>query len=160
MIIIEGMDNGGKSTLVETLTKEFNLPSIKSYRPRIEADIHQFHNWASACPATIILDRHPAISDLVYGHILRGRSLSTLQIARGCRANNTLIYCRPSNRTILHSLNERTHLAGVTDHSLRLLEEYDLIMDELEPDETYDYTLPRALQALITNLTRTLAKCS
>ncbi len=83
MIIIEGMDNTGKTTLIHQLSQQFKLPSARTGTyPRKVSDILNWHNRASAAPRTLILDRHPAISDLVYGPIIRGSTCSTLEIAQ------------------------------------------------------------------------------
>jgi hypothetical protein len=95
MIIVEGMDNTGKTTLIETLAKHFNLPTVKSYRPFTREDIYALHSWISAAPQTVITDRHPSISDLVYGPTIRGSTPSSLKVAKSCRMNNYLIFCRP-----------------------------------------------------------------
>ena len=151
MIIVEGMDNSGKTTLINHLATHFNLPTVKSYKPRLRSDIYALHSWCSAAPQTVITDRHPAISDLVYGPIIRGSTPSSLAVARGCIVNNFLIYCRPPDDRIF-LFKDRTQMAGIIEQAIGLLEAYDALMMDLLPQSVFDYTEPNALQ----NLTRKL----
>lgn len=150
MIIVCGHDNTGKTTLIETLAKEFSLISVKnSHMPTSAEDIRNAHNWAKAAPHPTIMDRHSAISDLVYGQALRNHSHSTLELALHVRKDNYLVFCCPSYETIAVTYNERPQLEG-THEKLRLIyDSYVSLMNRLEPDFIYDYKNPRALRALM-----------
>lgn len=159
MIIIEGFENVGKSTLVQQLSKHFRLPQARTYyMPQTEEDIARWHNWANAAPRPLILDRHPAISDLVYGPILRNTTPSSLSLANTLRHGHFLIYCRPHWDTIKRTFNEREQMKGTDTHFDQLLEAYDRLMDELNPDAIYNWENPRSLPALITHLTHALER--
>lgn len=160
LIIVEGLDNSGKSTLVQSLAEALRLPMARIYRiPKSEDDILHWHHWANAAPYPLILDRHPSMSDYVYGPIVRNtNSHSSLPLASQCRHGHYLIYCRPHWDTIERSYNEREQLEGTHDKLHALLSAYDRLMDELDPNFIYNWENPKALPALITNLTHALER--
>lgn len=153
MIIIEGMDNTGKTTLIQQLQKEFKLPTARTGTyPRSLEDIIQWHNWANACPKQPIVDRHPAISDLVYGPIIRDHTYSTQDEAFSARRHHFLVFCCPPLLTIRSTYADREQMAGTHDNLDRLYYAYQDLMMNLEPDFIYDFTNPRAFSALIAQL--------
>lgn len=159
MIIIEGMDNTGKTTLIEQLQKEFKLPSARTGTyPRKLEDITRWHNWCSACPRTLIVDRHPAISDLVYGPIIRNHTCSTEGMAYHARNQNYLVFCDPTLPVIQKTYDDRDQMEGTHENLPKLYNAYQDLMRELEPDFIYDFTNPRALSALIRNITSALGR--
>lgn len=160
MIVIEGADNTGKTTLIESLAKEFRLPTIKSFRPPTVKTIIDFHNWAKAAPRTPVMDRHPAISDYIYGHILRGESPSDPQLIQFLRNQVFLVYCQPPIDTIRGTYLDRAQLEGTHENLDRILSEYESLMSSLEPDFTYDYTNPKSLNALYTHIQHYLRRAS
>jgi hypothetical protein len=158
MIILEGMDSTGKTTLIHKLASGFNLPIIKSYKPKNMDDIKEFHAYAIMSPRTPLLDRHPAISDLVYGPICRGQTPSSIELAIHCTENKFLVYCDPGYSAILDTLNNEEQMVGVHTHSHELYQSYHELMEQLSPNFIYDWRNPRSLSALITNLTHYLAR--
>ena len=160
LIIVEGPDNSGKSTLIQTLSSQLKLPSARTYRmPQTEEDIQRWHNWANAAPYPLILDRHSSISDLVYSPVIRNtQPSSSLRLASACRNGHYLIYCRPHWDTIERSYNEREQLEGTHEKLHDLIRAYDNLMEELDPNFIYNWENPKALPALITNLTHALER--
>ena len=148
MIIIEGPDGTGKTTLITQLANELNLPVIRNRKPHSQTDIIQLNNWANACPFPVLLDRHSSISDLVYGTIIRNHTHATHDLARSHRQNNFLIYCRTGEP----NLDAEPQMDGVLEHYPRIYSKYEKLMEELEPDFIYDWTNPKHYRALITNL--------
>lgn len=73
MIILEGPDGAGKSTIAERLSKEYNLP-IKSGEgpPKSPQDFSERVDRYLSLPARYIYDRHPVISGPIYAS-LRGQ---------------------------------------------------------------------------------------
>jgi len=160
LIIIEGMDNTGKSRLAQHLAEQFRLPLAKTYRmPKSRDDIMTWHHWANACPHPMLLDRHPAISDLVYGPIVRNTpSLSSLKLALSCRVDHYLIYCRPSTESVIRTYEEREQLPGSRENLHKLMQGYEKLMEELDPNYIYDWENPRALGVLSNHLTHSLER--
>lgn len=154
LIIVEGMDNTGKSTLIQTLAEEFKLPTARTYKkPDGSKEIHTWDAWCNSCPHPLILDRHPAISDLIYGPILRGITYSGRGLAQDVREGNFLIYCRPSIHAIKQTMNDRDQLAGVPENTQKLVDAYDELLGDLNPNTIYDWQQPTALKRVIHELT-------
>lgn len=152
LIIIEGCDGTGKTTLIQSLAAELNLPIVKSFKPRTPVDIDQFDNWANACPRTPLCDRHAAISDLVYGKILRGSTPSTLTMARSKLQGNFLIHCAPPLHFVKTNVHVEAQMEGVKSNLEKLYEGYEHLMSELEPHFTYDYTQETHFNTLVFQL--------
>lgn len=130
MIIIEGMDNSGKTTLAKTLSSHFNYPLIHScgYCPNMLS-------WARTSLSTQrhkIYDRHPCISEKVYGPVLRADnkfdSLEGVEILRRLIERRPLIiYCKPPDFVIRKNMGEQ--MDGVIDNVFALMLSYNRVMD-------------------------------
>lgn len=133
MIILEGMDNTGKTTLGNFLSQKTNLELIHS--PGAHQIGEQVYKWMSDCfdrdikGRSIIYDRFPLISEEVYGKVLRGGNL--FESSPEGRFSYTLlqdidpliIYCEPpSNRVNLWG--QRDQMDGVKDNWELLLDSY------------------------------------
>ena len=80
MIIIEGPDGSGKSTLSKMLNRTFRIPRMHSLRelPIDENQAAERFAWnRSLLGIEIIMDRCYPISEWVHGNILRSESLIT-----------------------------------------------------------------------------------
>ena len=159
LIIIEGCDATGKTSLIKELASELNLPVIKSYKPPSEGDIKRFTYWASASPVTPILDRAPFISDLVYGPIIRGKTPCTLELTQELRTTAYLVHCSPPLSAIIRNLHNEKQMEGVDENLRGIYDAYESLMQILDADFIYDYTNPRAYKALVTQLTHYLERC-
>jgi hypothetical protein len=151
MIIVEGFDNCGKSTLIKTLEEEFKPEEIvKSPGPVSYRELFVFADkYISALEKLrlknsplenypIIHDRFPVFSDQVYGPVLRGinpfAELNEGQwlVARLMRNAPVLIYCRPSTEKITKFEDGREQMEGVINNALILLGKYDDLMLQWE----------------------------
>lgn len=144
MIIVEGMDNTGKTTLVEKLKTEFELEPVRSPGPKPYRELFEFvDKYASAMEEVrskqgttkdypFIHDRFPIFSDRVYGAVLRkinpfeeldeGRWL----VERIRKVGAVVIYCRPQRTEKILSFEDgRKQMDGVEENAKRLLEVYD-----------------------------------
>lgn len=162
LIIVEGLDNSGKSTLIESLSKDLRLPAARSNMigPTTE-QIEAYDNWLRAAPAqAAVTDRHPAISDLVYGPIIRGGTESSLDLALAYRnrPQTVLIYCCPPFHRIQDTFSEREQMKGTHESLPLLYNAYELVMNQLNPLH-YDWTASsahRQYKALIQQIRRTI----
>jgi len=153
MIIIEGMDNSGKTRLAEYLSGMLDIPVRKRTAgpPREEMDLI----WDAIRILTVnpraIFDRVSMISEAVYGPVLRGRNVfdDTLMghrdyMSRLLKLSPLIIYCRPPDPVIFTFKSDIEQMDGVIDNKHQLLRAYDAFM-ELLPSYSvfrYDYTSP------------------
>ncbi len=135
MIIIEGMDNSGKTKLAEYLAERFNLPHIKSPKDRT--------NLLDDALTTLILnpnaifDRFSILSEVVYGPILRGKTAFDgdelrqwiFYMNKLVQCKPLIFYCRPPDEKILDFGREK-HMTGVIKHGKELLSAYDSLMTD------------------------------
>lgn len=135
-IIIEGPDNAGKSRLAEQLSEGLGLPVVHSVRPRRgwTPENALYHSTCQLRPQMAILDRVYAVSEYVYGRIIRGETAlkhrhSEALLDFYCRPY-LVIYCRPDMDTILNN-GERDQMEGVIDNHRKIVGEYDEVFDEL-----------------------------
>lgn len=149
MIVVEGMDNTGKTTLISKLAEELKLLSITNRRrPQRREDV--FHYTANMTMLSLhfstIFDRWQAISEPIYGPICRGIGFledgDTDYLHAVTRvANPLIIYCRPQDSTILN-FGERDQMEGVIDNGRELITAYDLEMETVAkwfPVIRYDF---------------------
>ena len=135
-IIIEGPDNSGKSTLGKKLAADLGYPYNHSIRPKStdsELQIYK-HHTAQITPNLRVQDRCFAISDLVYGRVVRRtKSFSNLHqkmLLDIYYSRSLFIYCRPSDEAIMEC-NGREQMRGVVDNFPRVIKEYDDIFTEV-----------------------------
>lgn len=112
MIIIEGPDGSGKSTLVNKLARELRLPVADKVVASDTTAMTDLVKWTEDNVARgfqpTIFDRHRLISEPIYGPILKPRQdpsfcdLSWLSqqlwLFYGCKP--VIIYCLPDIRTV------------------------------------------------------------
>lgn len=136
MIILEGPDNSGKSTLGRKLAKKFDLVLKHSIRPDKSWVTHEVlrHSRSQLIPSRIIQDRVYAISEYIYGNIIRGHTALGPFHAQALRdlysRDHLIIYCRPQMKTILNNKG-RDQMEGVLDHHEAIVKEYDDVMGDI-----------------------------
>lgn len=156
IIILEGPDNAGKSTLANMLAKDLGIEVVHPGGPPAniadalircgeQAMIFQIGEHVS-----FIYDRVTCISDQIY----RGRSSYLVSFALFQQdllnevenGNAMLVYCRPPNRVVKDFSNHVTkshETDAVVEHAKRnvdrIIFEYDELMNVLKP-VVYDYT--------------------
>jgi len=151
MIIVEGMDNSGKSTLIANIANRFGLKVIKrsgppsanvtvavSAREAEEAFILETLTFLVLNPQ-MIYDRFPIISEGIYGPLLRNKNVFDREgttwenwLDRLIQCNPLVVYCRPPEEKILCFSPSREQMQGVTDNARLLIHRYDQLMDKLE----------------------------
>ena len=137
-IIVEGMDDTGKSTLCDILHRRFEAPVVREHRFWMPwLDHGKF--WLNDVPwpdgKHVIYDRFPMVSEPVYGPILRpevttahrqsadyGRALGFFE---GASDDIVVIHC------FARAGSSRLQLEGVIDHSHEIAEAYQEVMQDL-----------------------------
>jgi hypothetical protein len=158
MIIIEGPDNSGKTTLGAQLTKWFRGAYFKyEWKPSAFEDIWELdslvHDIQSAMkPRELIVDRHSAISDAVYGPIIRGEMFVTPRAQEAIYPRLTVIYCRPQSSTIRRFKPDIDQMEGVVPNINQIIEAYDNLLlghhQKFAEVIVYDYQMPGAFDTL------------
>jgi hypothetical protein len=139
MIIIEGMDNTGKSVLQDRLCLEYGLEGVHSPGPH-ESDtvlswiIESFNKDRGVL---IIFDRFPLVSEAIYGPIIRGHNVFDesplgLQLQKRMQeeVKPLIVYCKPPEEYVT-KWNDRDQMAGVIENYQKLLFAYDNLMERL-----------------------------
>jgi len=138
MIIFEGPDGSGKSTIIDTfLSLVPNNPHIKTivsegpekYPEEILERIDRYHtNYMSAQDDLWIYDRHPAISQNIYAQFNNKTRVDQARINRlyECRPLN--VYCRGRDQLGDHVAKEHDsedHLKMVKERHSAIRNDYD-----------------------------------
>lgn len=138
MLILEGPDNSGKSTLAAKLKRDLGVRVVHSIRPPQDWT-HKMvyeHCLKQIAPQTesCILDRVTCISEAIYGPICRGESAlgnyQTEALLDLWSRPYTVIYCRPDDDVILDNQG-REQMPGVLENHKRIIEAYDRLMYDL-----------------------------
>lgn len=150
MIVVEGPDGTGKSTLIRQLQDAY--PGLK-IAPRACTSLagplsgNGLVNWLKKYGVMVgyVYDRHPCISgpvyDAVYANPVEGWAGDWVRGAfREILDNARIIYCRPPRREIVKSVNESAQMGGVERNIHRIIDTYDAIMGNMLSHERYDWT--------------------
>lgn len=153
MIILEGPDNAGKSTLAKELQRRFKWP----YRPAggPPKSPEEIRGRQAAIEAILtarqfaIIDRAPVISDTIYGVVLKRPVLNFDQtdLDRFLKLGPCIIYCRPPNRILMqvaqgHVVKDHEtveHVEAVKRNAKECMDAYDELMERV-PNKMYDWT--------------------
>lgn len=151
IIVVEGVDASGKSTLLDQsrldIRRRYFLLMRHSQRPYSPLDVTGFLKTLEGVRCDVVVDRHPLISEPIYGPILRGVDITENSVTDRLRyLKNTVervIYCRPPKFMIIENLVKLPQLKGVKDNLVKLLEAYDNAMKALQQEGVpviwYDY---------------------
>lgn len=150
MIIIEGPDNAGKSTLAAYLSTVFKLPiHHPGGPPASKEETEERCKFALDNHDKFIFDRTPFISEPVYC-VLRSEDSYIAEAkelyARFESLQPVVIYCRPPDNYVLNmkshgvkDYDSPSHIAALMSKQKVLLTIYDNLMKAL-PNIRYDYT--------------------
>jgi adenylate kinase family enzyme len=130
-IIIVGMDNTGKTTLVNQLSEFYNCESIKSLGPGYtRQEMIDEVKRKLELPHRAILERFSILEELVYGKVLRNNSKFNIDDMDWLRDYDfTIIYCRPEDE-VIYNFGDREQMKGVIEQRVKLVQEWDeLIMN-------------------------------
>lgn len=132
-IIVEGLDNSGKSTLVKYLSEELGWDICQGQGPsRFIGDMTSRVN-ALLLEDNRIFDRHPVVTNLIYdfGRMKMGMPIDPISVdlaARFYKTRPLFIYCDPLYRRMEgHVFRKATDLPT----HIHMVEEcYDLLLVE------------------------------
>lgn len=163
-LIIEGPDASGKGTLIEHIQKQWprwttedraadSLTGPRGYLDDYVDRAEVSMSLRSAYPH--MYDRHPLISEPIYGPIIRGCMDSknpttnfndmTWMMKRYdfIRENCLVLFCLPPLKYVLNNLNATApgHMPGVVDNATRLYWQYHAMAAAWPKNiHVYDYT--------------------
>jgi len=137
MIIVEGPDGSGKSTLVDRLAQTLRLPVASKVVGADTQPLLNIRQWTESNVEKgfqpVIFDRHRLISEPIYGPAMRKRQdaefydlgwLSDM-MWRFYQANPVIIYCLPDILTVRENvLREDTDNAAVKEHIVAIYAGY------------------------------------
>lgn len=147
MLIIEGTDNTGKSTLAKDIAAILNWKVVHSPGP-LDRSVKMM-KWLvdeiSSNPKPVVYDRISLISDKVYAPIVRGQEtyyvrnpeLEVLIKGMIAKIPHLIIFCRPSDKAILNN-NGRDQMEGVLENHEELMKSYDNIISEYYNDDRFN----------------------
>lgn len=154
LIVIEGCDGAGKSTLIEQLrrnaTRYFVIvrsagsPRNPDVASRFLAGISQLAMRMD--PQPVICDRFVPISDPIYGVIVRGEDPTPFKWSQ-LRDVDKIVYCRPPREVIFDQIRKQEQMAGVLERADAIITAYDRFFNQARalggtPSIfQYDYTL-------------------
>lgn len=138
-IIVLGMDNTGKTTLVEELSEFLNCEHIKSLGPGYtKEEMKEEMIRKLNMEELVVLERFSIFEELVYGPILRGKSQFDKEDIQEIRDYNPIIiYCRPKNEVVFN-FGDREQMKGVIEEKEKLIAAWDKLIAELKINYTFD----------------------
>lgn len=150
MVIIEGPDGAGKSTLIEKLMDAESGVVVAPRActslagPLYGNDLVVWLRTYGVMPG-YLYDRHPCISGPVYDAVYANPVESWVgawvqRFFREIQDGSRVIYCRPPRREIIKSVNESAQMGGVDRNIHKIIDTYDAIMTSMIPHERYDWT--------------------
>ena len=144
MVIVEGPDNAGKSTLIKQLIKEIGLveiPRIAHGPTRSIKDLYD-RTFDIIDKATrfrsrrIIIDRFSLIGEDIYGPVLRNKNLwdcmprDKIKFWKAVNLLNPfIIYCRPPLDTLKNMETHQVKVYDTHEHLKKVLERQELIVN-------------------------------
>lgn len=164
MIVLEGPDGAGKSTLIKAIEKRLGIEATHFGGPPKYID--ELHERVAASRSAKLLDRYSPISEQVYGPIAnRQWSIDVMDtyIQQNCKI---VIYCKPRRSTLMRNKvrcleadkahKSEQHCKMVSDNFERVLDGYERTMRKIHRlgvnVYVYDYEEPEALTKLFTFL--------
>lgn len=158
MLIFTGMDNSGKTTLVNKVSKDLGLPVVKSMGPDHTKD--EKHIWfldqmtrEKTFPGSVLFDRFLPFEEMVYGKILRGDAIYSLDdpyMKTLKDLNPTIVYTRPHS-SVIFNWDGREQMMGVIEKDKELLAAWDDLMWGLMARgwnvQVYDYKAEQEQEA-------------
>lgn len=129
MIIVEGPDGAGKSTLVERLQLDTGLPLHERASDSLTGPVSDLWGWVCRdlgswdTQPLALYDRHPMISEYVYGPITRGKlpmgfiGASSRKMLQQLQQQALVIFCLPAPYEVITNVRGAGgQMSGVVDN--------------------------------------------
>jgi hypothetical protein len=160
VIIVEGMDGTGKTNLVARLKKDLGIPQAKRASTSVGGPVPNVYDWAKVDVATWeerpcqIYDRHPFVSELIYGPTCREHVDSQFFSLAGIRMRNwfwsasLVIFCTVPWEELETNLRRNPEqMPGVAYNAKMLWLNYQVFMSGAQLNaashiKTWNYTRP------------------
>ena len=141
MIIIEGPDGSGKTNLIGRLADRFQLKVHEKFVHSTDYEGSSGDLFQRACLDIVdrpneltIYDRHPLISEYVYGPIIRGKLPALVwagpvarQMVERLASNSLVVWCRPPNERLHSTVSTERDMTGVSTHIDAIAGVYDAL---------------------------------
>lgn len=129
MIVLEGPDGGGKSTLAHRLSEVLNWPVVKSKGPPADQEelLARIDAYRKMGPY-IIFDRHPIVSNTIYGKVSMRPEIPKFMIDQFYFGHGFLIYVRstsPKRATADRAFDTPEHVNMYKENYQTLVDYYD-----------------------------------
>jgi len=167
MIILEGPDGAGKTSLMSTLLDRF--PNIEEHARASTSKggpVDNIFDWAHNDVMSweqqrlSFYDRHPMISEPIYGPIVRDyvdprfASFEGEDLGLRMLFDSLIIICLPSLEEVVANVtgNEQDQMSGVADNIGQIYAKYQLLLTALRGRRNvfwYDYNRPLDLTQLM-----------
>lgn len=174
MIVVEGPDGAGKSTLIQAIVERFGFPIAPRVVSKDAEAMVDLKAWTESNVSqgfhTRVYDRHRLISEPIYGSILRSRFepgfssvvwLNAMYTQFYMRCAPILIYCIPPYDTVRENLKNDADNAVVAPKIRRIYAQYvaKAASDAAQVgafvhDYTYEGSTENALEYIANQLNR------
>lgn len=138
MIIIEGPDNSGKTTLAQEICETQKALYVKTYQKEwTYKELEEFQwDFLDMDYRPIVFDRYPIVSHYIYSKVIRNdHSYGWDDLRRLLLpwrdADVEYIYCRP-DLSIIEDYGDRPQMAGVKENTRELVDLYDIMFEAIQ----------------------------
>lgn len=165
MIIVEGVDGSGKTTLASQLASEFNIPVLHSPGPKEDwlTAVFSFH---AANPLQMVIYDRCYYSEFIYGPVLReGVRIPSYLVEFADkvwlpRIDPLIILCDPSREVVTYTATKERQMEGVLSNLNVLVDKYrEVFLTGPNPVASrqrvarYDFTEPDQPERLLSEVT-------
>lgn len=158
MIVFEGPDGAGKTTLMEELTSQLQIPKAPRASTSEGGPVENLFQWAwndvrswGSTSFVQAYDRHPLVSEYIYGPICRGYtdpafdSFHAHKLRKYFQHLSFVIFCLPPLDEVTKNVQAAPQMPGVESNISRIYKGYQETIFRWEGAFViYDYTAVNA----------------